>query len=107
MNNPKNSIIGINRKILNEPEPKYNLSTNYNRILGKIEIKRRSEQGVKLYNVNKQNIQIKMIGKIVPDDKLHYCNEKSGAKKICYNLNREIRRLDAQVILLIKDMSPI
>merc|ERR1711888_364286 len=42
---------------------------------------------IKIYNINKQIIFIKVEGKKIGKNTLHYCHKKTGAKEICYEYN--------------------
>ena len=92
INNPnkniKNHIKPLFKKLLHEPEPKYNLNYNYNSILGKIEVSKQEEKGVKLFDIKGHKLLIKLKPKNISNNRLHYCNEKGvSIKKVCHGLN--------------------
>ena len=80
---PKDHIKPIFSKLLHEPEPKYNLNYNYNSMLGKIEIRKQEENGVKLFDIKGHKLMIKLNPRSIPNNRLHYCNEKGVSIKNC------------------------
>ena len=100
----------FNITLLDEPDQKYNLSNSYEKMLGKIE-KNKQNKEIKLFSMNKQTIFIKIMGEEIKKDRLHYCNEKSGVKKICCNFKNciEIKMktnfYQGKIELMKKDMN--
>ena len=65
----------INKQLnatLDKPDPKYDLSNNH-----EVEINKQNKE-IKIYNVNKQTILIKVKGIEIKENRLHYCNKKKG-----------------------------
>ena len=84
----KNYIKPIFSTLLHEPEPRYSLNQKYNIMLGKIGLGKQGENGVKLYDIKGQKLMIKLNPRRIPNNRLHYCNEKGvSTKKLCHGLN--------------------
>ena len=50
-------------------------------MLGKIEVGKQGENGVKLFDIKGQKLMIKLNPRRIPNNRLHYCNEKGVSIK--------------------------
>ena len=66
-------------------------------MLGKIGFEKQGENGVKLYDIKGQKLMIRLNPRRIPNNRLHYCNEKCvSTKKLCHGLNEciELEMMD-------------
>ena len=70
-----------------EERDDWNLNHDYNRLLNRIGF-RKQDKEIKLFDIKGQEISMVINIRIIPNNRIHYCNEnKLGGKKVCIKLN--------------------
>ena len=77
----KNLCINMNLHGIKEKD-ECNLSHNYNSFLNRIGFRERDKE-IKLFDIKGQEIRMKIDIRIIPNNKIHYCNENKLGEKKC------------------------